>query len=292
MLLVGSNVGIGKSIVAFVPVPLFALLRFVVALAVLWPLLRPSKMKRVARGEWVNLFLQAFFGTFGFTLLMLGGVARTSAVAAGVITSTIPAVVALFAWIFLKEKPNGRAFASIGLAIAGVLVINVAQSGSDGNGSASGSIAGNLMVLGAVCCESLYVILSRRLTETLSAIDICAYTHGIGFLLMLPLGLSACAGFDWRSVDTGTWALVVWYGLSASIFSFWLWMKGIRRVDGSLAGVFCAVLPVAAALYGIAFLGERPTLAHGIALACVVAGIGLASLKARAAGAVSSERGI
>ena len=57
-------------------------------------------------------------------------------------------------------------------------------------------------------------------------------------------------------------------------------MKGIRHVDGSLAGVFSGVLPIAAAVYGIAFLGERPTLAHGIALACVVAGIALASMRA------------
>lgn len=288
MLLVGSNVGIGKSIVASVPVPLFALLRFVIALAVLWPLLRWSKMKRVARGEWLNLFLQALFGTFGFTLLMLGGVARTSAVAAGVITSTIPAVVALFAWIFLKEKPGGRAFASIGLAIAGVLVINVAQAGDTG----ASSLPGNLMVLGAVCCESLYVILSRRLTQTLPAIDICAYTHAIGLLLMLPVGAASLAQFDWTGVAWDTWALVLWYGLSASIFSFWLWMKGIRHVDGSLAGVFCAVLPVAAALYGIAFLDERPTLAHGVALACVVTGIALASFKSRATRPVPRETGV
>ncbi len=279
MLLVGSNVGIGKSIVASVPVPLFALLRFVIALAVLWPLLRPSKMRRVARAEWINLFLQALFGTFGFTLLMLNGVARTSAVAAGVITSTMPAVVALFAWLFLREKPGGRAFASIALAVVGVVVINVAHSGGGVHGG--GSLAGNLMVVGAVCCESLYVILSRRLTQTLPAIDICAYTHGLGFLLMLPLGLPSALAFDWRGVDGLTWALVGWYALSASVFSFWLWMKGIRHVAGSLAGVFSAVLPIAAALYGIAFLGERPTLAHGVALACVMAGIVLASLKRR-----------
>lgn len=98
MLLVGSNVGIGKSIVAFVPVVILATLRFVIANAVLWPLFSPVKMRAVKRGEWLNLFLQAFFGTFMFTLLMLNGVQRTSAVAAGVITSTIPAVVALFAW--------------------------------------------------------------------------------------------------------------------------------------------------------------------------------------------------
>jgi drug/metabolite transporter (DMT)-like permease len=279
MLLVGSNVGVGKSIVAFVPVLVFALLRFVIALAVLWPLLRPSKMRQVKPGEWLNLFLQALFGTFGFTLLMLGGVARTSAVAAGVITSTIPAVVALFAWLFLRERPNGRALASIALAMLGIIVVNLSHpSAASSTLPAAGSFVGNLMVLGAVCCESLYVILSRRLTQTLAAIDICAYTHLFGLLLMLPLGLKALVGFDYAAVPPGIWALTLWYGLSASIFSFWLWMKGIRHVHGSLAGVFSAVLPIAAAAYGIVFLNERPTLAHGIALACVVTGIAIASV--------------
>ncbi|MEI6002234.1 DMT family transporter [Paraburkholderia bengalensis] len=292
MLLVGSNVGIGKSIVAFVPVPLFALLRFVIAMAVLWPLLRASKLRRVKAGEWLNLFLQALFGTFGFTLLMLNGVHRTSAVAAGVITSTIPAVVALFSWLFLKEKPDGRALASIALAIVGVVVINLAHAGqaagAASESSFAGNLAGNLMVLGAVCCESLYVILSRRLTQTLAPIDICAYTHLFGLLLMLPLGVSSLIAFDYASVPVSIWTLVLWYGLSASIFSFWLWMKGIRHVPGSLAGVFSAVLPVAAAVYGIVFLDERPTLAHGVALACVIAGIALASLRVKRVPPVAS----
>ncbi|HXZ07176.1 MAG TPA: DMT family transporter [Paraburkholderia sp.] len=288
MLLVGSNVGIGKSIVTSVPVPLLALLRFVIAMAVLWPLLRVAKLRRVKRGEWLNLFLQALFGTFGFTLLMLNGVHRTSAVAAGVITSTIPAVVALFSWLFLKERPDGRAIASIVLAIAGVVVINLAHSGEVEGASSMGSLTGNLMVLGAVCCESLYVILSRRLTQTLAPIDICAYTHLFGLLLMLPFGAVALLHFDYAQVSIQTWSLVLWYGLSASIFSFWLWMKGIRHVPGSLAGVFSAVLPVAAAAWGIAFLGERPTLAHGIALACVITGIALASLKVRQVPPVAS----
>ncbi|WP_322067254.1 DMT family transporter [Burkholderia ubonensis] len=281
MLLVGSNVGIGKSIVVFVPVAILATLRFVIAIGVLWPLFRPVKMRAVKRGEWLNLFLQAFFGTFMFTLLMLNGVQRTSAVAAGVITSTIPAVVALFAWLILREKPNGRALVSIALAIVGVVTINFANGGATANGATAGSLTGNLLMLGAVCCESIYVILSRRLTQTLAPIDICAYTHLFGLLLMLPLGAGAMWHFNYASVPASIWALVVWYGLSASIFSFWMWMKGIRHVPGSLAGVFSAVLPVAAAVYGIVFLGERPTLAHGFALACVVTGIVLASLRVK-----------
>jgi len=217
---------------------------------------------------------------------MLNGVQRTSAVAAGVITSTIPAVVALLAWLLLKERPGPRALAAIALAMVGILLVNLAHShgGSGSSGStAEGSLSGNLMIMGAVVCESIYVILSRRLSQTLPAIEICAYTHGLGLLLMLPLGAGALLHFNYSGVTASTWVLLVWYGLSASIFSFWLWMKGIRHVPGALAGVFTAVLPIAAATYGMVFLGERPTPAHGAALACVVAGLVLASLQPRRA---------
>jgi drug/metabolite transporter (DMT)-like permease len=287
MFLVGSNVGIGKSIVASVPVPLFALLRFVIAVGVLAPFYRPTRMRRVKRAEWLNLFLQAFFGTFLFTLLMLNGVQRTSAVAAGVITSTIPAVVALLSWLLLKERPGARVLAAIVLSMLGILIVNVANTRGVTAGRHS-NVLGNLMVMGAVVCESIYVVLSRRLTQTLAPIDICAYTHGFGLLLMLPLGASALLHFEYGSVTPGVWALLVWYALSASIFAFWLWMKGIRHVPGALAGVFTAVLPLAAAAYGMVFLGERPTLAHGLALLCVMSGIALASLRPRSVLPVAS----
>jgi drug/metabolite transporter (DMT)-like permease len=101
----------------------------------------------VKRDEWFNLFLQALFGTFGFTLPMLGGLQRTSAVAAGGITSTIPVVVALLSWPILKERPNGRALASIALAIVGVVVINLAHVDQSAGGETSftGTAAGGVV---------------------------------------------------------------------------------------------------------------------------------------------------
>ncbi|CAG9176208.1 DMT family transporter [Cupriavidus pinatubonensis] len=278
MALVGSNVGLGKSIIVHVPVLLFALLRFVIAIICLSPWYRPSRMRKVSRAEWRSLFLQAFFGTFLFTLLMLNGVRLTSAMAAGVITSTIPATVAILSWLWLRERLSRRTIGSVLLAVAGVAVLNIARGEAHGSGGGGGqALLGNLMILGAVICESIYVILSRRLTQTLAAIEICAYTHLIGGLLMLPLGLIPLLGFDHSTVPTQTWLMLLWYALSASVFSFWLWMKGIRHVPAQLAGVFTSVLPVAAAAYGIVFLGETPGWPHAVALACVLGGIVLAS---------------
>ncbi len=290
MALVGSNVGLGKAIVAHVPILLFALLRFVVAIVCLSPWYRPARMRRVSRREWFNLFLQAFFGTFLFTLLMLGGVRLTSAMSAGVITSTIPATVAILSWLVLRERLSRRTVLSVLLAVAGIAVLNIARGGHHGGGG-SDALLGNLMVMGAVVCESIYVILSKRLAQTLAAIEICAYTHLIGGLLMLPLGLVPLLDFDATTVPLHVWAMVLWYALSASVFSFWLWMKGIRHVPAQLAGVFTSVLPIAAALYGIVFLGETPGWAHGVALVCVLAGIALASWPGRLARAAAAQRG-
>ncbi|SNU82439.1 EamA family transporter [Pandoraea sputorum] len=281
MTFVGTNVGIGKTMVAVMPVAAFALWRFVIAIIALAPRYRPSAMRRVTRSQWGHLFVQTFFGTFLFTLLMLYGVRMTTATAAGVITATLPACVALLSWAVLREHPSRRTLVSIGLAIAGVALLNASRGdahGASGADASSGAWLGNALVLGAVVCEAIYVIVSKRLAAELPAIDICAYTHLIGGLLMLPLGIVGLMAVDYSALTPGHWALIVWYGLAASVFSFFLWMRGIRHVSAQLAGVFTAMVPVAATAYGVIFLGERLSVAQGGALALTVAGIVLAAL--------------
>lgn len=281
MTFVGINVGIGKTMVAVMPVAAFALWRFVIAVIALAPRYRPSAMRRVTRSQWGHLFVQTFFGTFLFTLLMLSGVRMTTASAAGVITATLPACVALLSWAVLREHPSRRTLVSVGLAIAGVALLNLSRGdahGAGASGAANNAWLGNALVLGAVVCEAIYVIVSKRLAAELSAIDICAYTHLIGGVLMLPLGVVGLMAVDYASLTPGHWALILWYGLAASVFSFFLWMRGIRHVSAQLAGVFTAMVPVAATAYGVIFLGERLTVAQGAALALTVAGIVLAAL--------------
>lgn len=281
MTFVGTNVGIGKTMVAVMPVAVFATWRFLIAIVALAPRYRLSLMRRVSARQWTHLFIQTFFGTFLFTLLMLTGVQKTTATSAGVITATLPACVALLSWLVLREKPARRTLVCIGLAILGVALLNVSRPETSTAGtdtSLPSAWLGNALVLGAVACEAVYVIVSKRIAAELDAIDICAYTHLLGALLMLPLGAVALFSTDYSAVTAGHWALVIWYGLAASVFSFFLWMRGIRHVSAQVAGVFTAMVPVSATAYGVIFLGERLTLAQGAALALTVAGIVLAAL--------------
>ncbi|MFC5475806.1 DMT family transporter [Paraherbaspirillum soli] len=271
MMLVGANIGFGKAIIAVMPVLVFGLLRFVIAVIVMAPQYFKSA-PRLTRSEWLNLFGQAFFGTFLFTLCMLFGVQHTTATAAGVITSTLPAAVAILSRLILKERLDGRTLASILLAITGIAVLNISKT--DGGGS---SLIGNLFAMAAVVCEATYVVLSKRLTQTLSPLRITAYSHLFGLLLMLPFGLSAALSYDFSQVTPGMWGLIVWYALAASVIAFWLWLSGTKHVQANVAGIFTALMPLAAAFIGVVFLHESVSWGHFVALALVLTGIAVAS---------------
>lgn len=274
MAMVGANVALGKLIVAQVPVFAFLLLRALIACAVFMPEYRAHLRERrpLAPGEKRNLFLQAFLGIFMFSTCMLYGLRHTSAAAAGVITSTIPAAVALLSWLVLRERLPRAVGVSVALAIAGVAMLNLLRT--DGGGSAS--LLGNALVLGAVFFEASYVILSKRLTTTLSPLRISAFANLYSAAVVLPFGLWELRSVDWAGIGPGLWLAIVWYALAASVFSFWCWMKGIARMPANRAGVFTAVLPVAAAITAVLALGETLGAAHLVAFGCVAAGIWVA----------------
>lgn len=272
MALVGTYVALSKPLVAAFPVFLLAWLRFGIAAVVMLPwTVAPIRERSVSAGEWRKLFLQSFFGNFLFSIFMLYGVSMTSATAAGVILATLPAVVALFSWMFLRERLERRAWLAVALAVAGVTTLTLAR----GLAADAQSVLGNLLVFACVCCEATYVILGKRLTATLSALRISALINLFGFALMTPLGLWQALRFDFGAPGAGTWALLLFYALAASMFSTWLWLSGLRRVPANHSGVFTIAMPLAATAVGVAWLGERLTLVHGVAFAFAAAGIAL-----------------
>lgn len=268
MSLVGSYVALSKPLVAALPIFLLAWLRFGIGALAMFRHTLPARLAELDRPTWRALFLQSFFGNFLFSICMLNGVARTSVTAGGMILASLPAVVALFSWWLLKERPAARTLAAVGLAAAGISTLALAK---DPGGHMSA--LGNLLMLGAVCCEALYVVIGKSLAGRLPALSVSALINLIGLALTTPFGIWQAVGFDFSGVRPGIWLLLLFYALGASVFSVWLWMSGLKKVPASHAGVFTIALPLASTAIGVLFLGERPALAHGIAFACAVGGI-------------------
>ncbi len=273
MALVGCYVGLSKSLVLVFPVFLLAWLRFGMAAVAMagWTRRAPGE-PRLTRRDARLLFLESFFGNFLFSICMLFGVARTSAVAAGVILAAIPGVVALLSWLLLRERVAPRVIAGIGCAVAGIAIVSLNR-----NPAAASSLSGNLLLVGALCCEALYVVIGKKLTGSVRPKRISALINLAGFALVTPWGFWQARHFDFGAVAVASWLLLLFYAMAASVVTVWLWMNGLRHVPASSAGVFTVLLPISAGLVGVLFLGERFSGGQGAAFALALAGVVLAS---------------
>ncbi|HEV7913789.1 MAG TPA: DMT family transporter, partial [Albitalea sp.] len=254
MALVGSYVGLSKLLVLVFPVFLLAWLRFGIAAVAMaaWVRRGPQEAPLGAHDRRL-LFLESFLGNFLFSICMLYGISMSSALAAGVIMAAIPAVVALLSRLFLRERIGGRVAVGIACAVGGIALVSVVRH----EGGEGGSRLGNLLLLGAVFCEASYVVIGKRLTGSLSARRISALVNLWGLALVTPLGVWQALHYDFDAVPAGSWGLLVFYALAASVATVWLWMTGLKHVPASSAGVFTVLLPVSAAAVGVLLLGER-----------------------------------
>lgn len=281
MVLAGSTVAAAKPVVAVVPVYLFGAIRFAIASAILVPMAwRGGGLRRVPLRDLGAAVLQAFFGAFLFTVLILEGVARTSAVDAALITSAIPAATLLLSVVMLGERLTLRRAAAVCLATAGVAT--VALQGAKGGGSHS--LLGNLLVVCAVFSEAMFTVLAKRLGPALTPVPLAAITGVSATVMFLPwAGVEVVEG-GWPAIDAGTWALIAFYSTAGSVVAFLLWFQGLRRVDAGVAGAFTALLPVSGAVLAVVALGERFTPAHLSALGLALLAIVLATRRSTGSG--------
>lgn len=287
MALVGSYVALSKPLVAALSVFLLAWLRFGIGgLAMAHWLRRPAHEAPMTRSTKQLLFLESFLGNFMFSIAMLFGVSMTSAVSAGVIMASIPAVVALLSWAFLKERIGPRVWAAVGCGALGIGLLALSKGehnthisrGLEGDIAHSKALLGNALVFVAVLCEAAYAVIGKKLTGALSPKRITALINLWGFLLMTPMGLYAALRFDFSSVTPSSWLLLVFYALAASVWTVWLWMTGLKSVPAARAGVFTVMLPISAALVGVLALGESLSGLQLLAFVIALLGVLLATL--------------
>jgi drug/metabolite transporter (DMT)-like permease len=276
MAIVGAYVGLSRALVFVFPIFLLAWMRFGIAAVAMAPWLRrPAGEAPLDARAHRLLFLESFFGNFLFSICMLFGIARSSALAAGVIMAAIPAVVALLSLLILGERIGARVAAGIACAIAGIAVVALAR---DAEGElASGSLIGSLLLLGAVTCEALYVVIGKKLSASVGPKRISALINLWGLALVTPFALWQVRDFSPSFIPGSSWVLLVVYAIAASVLTVWLWMTGLKHVPASSAGVFTVFLPISAAAVGVFIFGEAFSVAQGAAFALALAGVVLAT---------------
>ncbi|SDZ18912.1 Permease of the drug/metabolite transporter (DMT) superfamily [Evansella caseinilytica] len=277
MSIAGSSVVAGKLLVASFPVFMAAELRFLLAALILTPLLLklegfPSLNKR----EVVILLLQALSGVFLFSIFMLYGLKYTTAVEGGIITSSLPAVVAVLACFTLGEKLSRYTIAGIVLTILGTQVIHLTGTLSEVERGAA-PVIGNLFIVGAVIGEAVFIILGKSTANRLSPLAVSTVVSIFGAVLFSPFAIREALTFSFIEVPLQAWLLIGYSGIVVTVIAFILMYQGLKQVPASKAGVLTGALPISTVLLSAMFLKEGISLFHLLGIAAVLTAIYLIS---------------
>jgi len=254
MLMWGGTYVVTKAGVDELPPMLFALLRFGIASLLLVPLaLVRGGWARLPRPiPWRTLLLMGLTGVglyyIGFNLALT----YTTASQGALIQSSIPAITAVMAMVWLRERLSRQRVLGIVLAVVGVLLI-VARASPDA--SARSPLVGNLLMFGTVLLWGVYTILAKQVAD----VDIIAITASvavIGTIMLVPAALIEAAGRPLPSISSASWLRIFYLGALASAVGYLLYGRALRDLDASLVGAFVNLAPVIGVVSGVVLLGE------------------------------------
>lgn len=205
-----------------------------------------------------------FGGMLGPVLLMLG-LAYTSAGAASLLLNLEAVLTALLAWVVFRENADRRIVAGMALIVAGGVVLSWPADGDAGH-----EWLGPLLIAGACLCWAI----DNNLTRKVSASDALFIAGGKGLiagvvntLLALTLGATLPG---WQLVAPAM--LVGFLGYGVSLFLFVLALRGLGTAR---TGAYFSTAPFIGAAIAIALFGEVTSLLFWIAAALMAAGVWL-----------------
>jgi drug/metabolite transporter (DMT)-like permease len=248
----------GPITIAFVPMILSTL----IFLPVLWMENKKRGVKMKWRWRDLKYFvIPGLVGVFLMQYLYTVGSQKTLAANAGIITLTIPVIVAIFASLLLNEKLNIIRVLSFVLAIVGVILTSLPDI-SGANFKQGSFFSGNLIFLFACVCCGFYntyckLLVDKKFTE----LEILVYGSIIGSIASIPMLIWVEPFRYTQFIHSGTKALLGMLELSLIVYgvSMLLFFYVLKRMDVTQAILGNYLLPFFIALLGILLLNEKIT---------------------------------
>ena len=229
-----------------------ALLRFLLASGVLVVYSIVKKVKFPKLRDTPKIMLLGFLGITVYHIALNYGEISVTAGAASLLIATAPALTALFAIIFLKEKMNKWGWIGIATSFFGVFLVTLGES----NGLQFDF--GAILILIAAISTSAYFVLQKPLLEKYDALSMTTYVvcAGTFFMLVFLPGLSQAI----LSAPLYSTLSVAYLGIFPGALAYVAWTQALSKAPTSLVSSFLYLSPVLAIFIAWVLLNEIPSL--------------------------------
>ncbi|MCO7175119.1 DMT family transporter [Sporolactobacillus kofuensis] len=271
-----GNYVFGKYVVSDMTPVQMTFVRWLLAIIILYPLAqmieKPTWLTIWKR--WKILLVLSMLGIVGYNILLYEALRYTTSLNAALVNSINPAVIAIFAVWFLKEKLS--VMNSLGLILSLIGVLLVLTQGALLQVFSIHYNHGDLLMLVAITVWTFYTLIGKKLSD-IPPIAGTAVSATIGLILLLPFFLTS--GFSVHLSRNATLG-IVYIALFPSVCSFIFWNSAIRVIGASKAGIYLNLLTVFTALISL-LLGNPITLPQLAGGVLVIIGVYLTNKKAK-----------
>ncbi|WP_280154414.1 DMT family transporter [Piscinibacter sp. XHJ-5] len=245
----------------------FTSVRLVSGALVLWLLARSRAAQAGPAGNWRSaLALFAYAVLFSWAYVSL-----TAATGALLLFGAVQATMIGYGW-WMGERLRARQLFGFVLAVTGLIGLLLP-------GLSAPPLQGSLLMLAAGAAWGIYTLRGK------GSGDPTRVTAGNFLRAVVPTAVLSVATLPWASLDARGVAFAIASGALASALGYIVWYAVLPRLKVSTAATAQLSVPMIAALGGIVFLGEAPTLRLVVASAAILGGIACVVMPSESAAA-------
>jgi drug/metabolite transporter (DMT)-like permease len=238
------------------------LLRFVMSIAVLWPIAllsgRGKLIWQVMRQPKRLLGLLALGVIFaGNSIAFFTALTFLHTAVVELLLYLYPGIVLVLSAVFLHERLGPLKLAALVLAVGGS-ALTVGPPGSVALPGVSGGkvILGLLLGLGAACVYATYIVLGNRLSAGVPS-DVTAVVSMTATTLVLVIGTLAGDGATLR-ISGNAWAAIGGVALFSTVIATTFFLAGLERLGPSRSAILATVEPVVTLILATVVLHDPP----------------------------------
>ena len=246
--LVSTSFTVGEIIADTLDPTALTLVRFVIAAAILFPVILTRHGVRVelsafARYALISGCLVIFFWSMFLSLRY------TTALNTSVIFTTVPALSGIYAALFIGERLGKKRLLALGMGLFGALWV-IFRGDLDLLLSLSWNRGDSIFFFGCLAM-GLYTPLVRILHRGEPMEVMTFWVLVTGCIWLIPIGGAALLRLSWGEVPTSTWLWIVYLACFSTIVSFYLTQYSIPIIGPTRTMAYSYLYPALVLLLDI-----------------------------------------
>ncbi len=272
MLMWACNAISGQLAVGHVTPYTLVLMRWVMVVAVLWPICGREVIAHwpLIRSKLGPLILMSIAGFTGFNTLFYVASVHTTGLNIGILQGSMPVLVMIGAFLVYGARVTALQMVGVATTLVGVAIV-----ASRGDVEVLMDLAfnyGDLLMLIAIVLYCSYTVgLAAR--PAVPPIPLFTVFAVIALICALPLAVWEFFQPDYQPPTAQGWAVTVFVAIFPSCLAQIFFLRANDLVGPNRAAVFTNLVPIFTAILAVLLLGEAFALYHALALALVIGGI-------------------